>query len=207
MPTSAVCSDGSVVDPVAHVADHVPACFERKDDPVLLFRRHAGKDGAVLRLVGQSGVVHGVDFAAGDDAVRFQPHVAGDLLGHIPVVAGHDDDRDAVLLERFENGRNPLLGRVQESRETGQGHVLFGRHRVGVLLVYLPNGDPQNAESVGAQLLEGLRGLSSPAFVERLGRPSMVTVWQMAKILSASPLVTRRHSSPLPAPPRTDACG
>ena len=109
--------------------------------------------------------------SAGDNAVRFQPHVVGDLLGHILVVAGHDDHRDAILLERFENGRNPLLGRVKEGRETGQRHVLFGRHRVGVLLVHLPNGDPQSAEPVGAQLLEGLRGLSSPAFVERLGRP------------------------------------
>ena len=33
-----------------------------------------------------------------------------DLLGHILVVAGHDDHRETVLLERVENRRNPSLG-------------------------------------------------------------------------------------------------
>jgi len=125
----------------------------------------------VLRLIGQSGIVHCVDFAAGDNPVRFETHVVGDLLGHILVVAGHDDYRDAILLERFENGKYPLLGWVKESRETGQSHVFFERQRVGVLLIYLPKRDPQNAEPVGTQFLEGLRGLGLPAFVERLGRP------------------------------------
>ena len=159
----------SIVDAVADVPDDVPACFQSEDDPVLLFRRHAGEDGAVLRLVGQSGIVHRVDLVAGDDAVGCQPHVVGDLLGHILVVAGHDDHGDAILLQRFENGKNPLLGRVEEGREPGQRHVLFGRQRVGILLVHLPHCDPKSAVPVGAQLLEGLRRLSSPAFVERLG--------------------------------------
>ena len=51
----------SIVDPVADVADHVPTCFEREDDPVLLLRRYAGEDRAILRLDGQRRIVHGVD--------------------------------------------------------------------------------------------------------------------------------------------------
>jgi hypothetical protein len=82
-----------------------------------------------------------------------------------------DDYRDTILLKRFQDGKNPLLGRVKESRETGQRHVLFDSQRVSILLVYLPNCDPQSAEPAGTQLLEGLRGQSSPACVERLGRP------------------------------------
>ena len=66
---------------------------------------------------------------------------------------------------------NPLLGRVKECRKPGQRHLLLGRQRISILLLHLPDRDSKGAESVGAQLLEGLRRLGSPAFVERLGSP------------------------------------
>jgi hypothetical protein len=100
----------SVVDAVTHVPDDVPPGLESQDDPVLLLRRHAREDDSVLGLVGEGGVVHGVDVAVGDDVVGRQPDVVCDLPGYVLVVAGHDDHRDAVLFQRLEHGEDPSLG-------------------------------------------------------------------------------------------------
>ena len=160
-----------VVDAVANVADDVPARLQPEDHPVLLFRRHTGKDGTVLRLVSQGGIIHRVQLVAGHNAVGSEADVVGHLLRHVLVVAGHDDHRHAVLVERVEDGRNALLGRVEERREPGESHILLGRDCVRSLLLHLPECDSQDAESVGAQLFEGLRRLGSPAFIERLRSP------------------------------------
>ena len=57
MPTSAACSDGRVVDAVAHEADDVPAALQREDDAVLLRRRDAREDGRLLGHVPERRVV------------------------------------------------------------------------------------------------------------------------------------------------------
>src|SRR5579871_1481354 len=161
----------SIVDAVTDVPDDVPAALQTENDPVLLLRRHSGKDGAVFGLVRQGSIVHGIDLVAGDDAVGRQPDIVGDLLRHVLVIAGHDDHGNAVFLQRIENCRDPLLGRVEECRKPGQRHLLLRRQRVSGLLLYLADGDSEGAESVGTQLLEGLLRLGSPAFIERLGNP------------------------------------
>ena len=55
MPTSAACSDGRVVDAVAHEADHVAARLEREDDAVLLRGRHSREDVGSLGALRERG--------------------------------------------------------------------------------------------------------------------------------------------------------
>ena len=50
----------------------------------------------------------------------------------------HRDHRNAVLFQRFENRKNPLLGPVKECPKLGQSHLLLGRERISILLLYLP---------------------------------------------------------------------
>lgn len=92
--------------------------------------------------------------------------------------------------------KRPPLGRVKQGGESGQSHVVFGCQRVDVLLVHLAHGDPKSAVPTSAQTLEGLRRLSPQACVERLRSAIDDHRRQIAKTLSASPLVMRRHSSP-----------
>src|ERR1017187_6497036 len=92
MPTSAVCSDGASLMP----SPMYPTTCPRED-------------GAVLRLVSQGGVVHGIHLAAGDHAVGCQPDIVRHLLRHVLIVASHDEDGDAVVFQRFEDRTNSLL--------------------------------------------------------------------------------------------------
>jgi hypothetical protein len=92
----------------------------------------------------------------------------GDLLSHVLVVAGHNDHRDAVLLESIENRKDSFFRWVKESSETDQRQVMLGGQRVGFQLVHFRDCDSQSAIPVGAQLLEGRSRLSLPALVERL---------------------------------------
>ena len=80
MPTSAVCSDGRVVDAVAHESDDVAPALERQDDPVLLSRRDTREHRRLLREVTERRVVDAFDLLPRDDLLVVQ----SDALAHVP---------------------------------------------------------------------------------------------------------------------------
>src|ERR1035437_426897 len=160
-----------IVDAVTYVPDDMATSFKSEKHPGLLFRGHAGEDGTVLGLVGQSGIVHRIDLVPRENAVPSQPNVMGDLLGHILVVAGHDKYGNTILFQRLKNGMNPLLWLVEECCKSDQRHVVLRCRGVDILLFYLLHCDAENAVPVGTQLLEGLCCVSLLAFIEGLGTP------------------------------------
>src|ERR1035441_8337873 len=158
----------SIVDPIAHISHDVPAGLESENYPVLLLGGYAGEYNAVFRLVGHGGIVHSVELVADKNAVCVQPYVVGYFLGHVLVVARHDNHGNAVLFQGLQDGKYSLFRRVEECRETDKCHRVFGCDGVCILFLNLERCHPKHPESVRIQLLQGVFCLCPPLLVKRL---------------------------------------
>src|ERR1039457_4027721 len=133
MPTSAVCNDGASLMPSPMYPTTCPRALRARITRFFCSGDMRAKIAPFLGLVGQSGIVHRIDLVPRENAVRSQPNVMGDLLGHILVVAGHDKYGNTILFQRLKNGMNPLLWWVEECCKSDQRHVVLRCRGVDIL--------------------------------------------------------------------------
>jgi hypothetical protein len=145
-----------VVDAVAEVADGVSGALQRMHDALFLRRIDLGKTVGALGQMPQRFVAQTRELFAGEQRLRVEADLRGDMRGDMAVVAGNHLHVHAAQGKGAQHLRRIGLGRIGEAEEAGEREAALVGDAVVALRRDLARGQCQHAHAALA-LLAGER--------------------------------------------------